>query len=55
MTVETVDGVNYIRPLDTSEFREIGGGAVSMFLMGAGLALVVGGVVIRRGARHVAT
>ncbi len=28
---------------------EIGGGALSMFLMGAGLALVVGGVVIRRG------
>lgn len=29
MTVETVNGVNYIRPLDSTEFREIGTGSTT--------------------------
>ncbi|MEZ0388634.1 MAG: beta strand repeat-containing protein, partial [Verrucomicrobium sp.] len=37
MTVENVGGINYIRPLDTSEFREIGGGAVNRIITGSNL------------------
>lgn len=49
------DAESAARSISAANNSEVGGGAVSMFLMGAGLALVVGGIVIRRGVGRVAT
>ncbi|WP_265593364.1 autotransporter-associated beta strand repeat-containing protein [Verrucomicrobium sp. BvORR034] len=38
MTVETINNVNYIRPLDSSEFRELGGGATTKVISSGNLA-----------------
>lgn len=37
MTVETVAGVNYVRPLDATEFREIGAGATTAVISSSNL------------------
>lgn len=37
MTVDTVNGVNYIRPLDSTEFREIGTGATTRVIAASNL------------------
>ena len=49
------DAASAARSISAANSGEIGGNALSMFLIGLGLALVVGGVVIRRGAGRAAT
>ncbi|HWW11389.1 MAG TPA: hypothetical protein VN018_02650 [Brevundimonas sp.] len=49
------DAESAARSISAANNSEIGGNALSMFLIGLGLALVVGGVVIRRGVGRVAT
>lgn len=43
------DAQSAARSISAANNSEIGGNALSMFLIGLGLALVVGGVVLRRG------
>lgn len=38
MTVETIDNVNYVRPLDSTEFRELGSGATTKVIASSNLA-----------------
>lgn len=49
------DAESAARSISAANNGEIGGSALSMFLIGLGLALVVGGVVIRRGVGRVTT
>ena len=49
------DAASAARSISMANNGEVGGNALSMFLIGLGLALVVGGVVVRRGAGRVAT
>lgn len=49
------DASSAARSISAANNSEIGGNAFSVFLVGLGLALVVGGFVIRRGVGRVTT
>lgn len=47
------DAESAARAISGANTSEVGGNTLSMFLLGLGLALVVGGVVVRRGVGRV--